>query len=194
MQPSTVASVNDAVSMLSFPSRAASCIVIALCLGATQAQTINRCVDADGKVSFSDTDCKGTRTSVKITPATMGDGGAAKASAAQAAGERKASADALLRKYRDAALRATKLRSALDNNSSDRNAETTAIAKEIDRCRFTAIESRRCQEVKAMRQQDIDDKWHSIWMRDHRDWNTALDEKSAASAAYLKATGTLPSE
>ena len=40
-------------------------------------QTLNKCVDAQGRVTYSDTECSGQRILLKVTPNTIGDGGSA---------------------------------------------------------------------------------------------------------------------
>lgn len=167
---------------------------LAIAAATCSAQSVNRCVDANGKVTFSDTECTGTRSAVKLRDNAIGDGGHAKAMVAQIKGETSNAIDLALRRYRDAAYTTKKLRAALDNNSASRDAETAAILAEIKRCQFHRIPTPRCQEVEAMQQSEIDRKWHTIWRQDHAAWTASLEEQSKASRAYVQLTGKLPPE
>lgn len=124
----------------------------------------------------------------------IGDGGHSKAAATQAAGEAQNARDTALRKYRDLAYNVNQLRASLDNNTANKAAEVKGILDEINYCKAVRIFTPRCQDLQAMKQSEIDDKWHALWMRDHRAWTALLDEKSKASLAYFKLTGKQPEE
>lgn len=165
------------------------CIVSATC---AHAQTVHRCVDSNGKVTFSDTECSGNRSTVRLQSSTIGDGGATKAKVEQAAGEKQNSVDTAMRRYRDVAGRVKKLKAALDGNEAEKQAEIESILKEQEKCRFHRIPTRRCIELDAMQQSTIDKKYHDAWMRDHRSWLDAMDEQSRAAKDVIRLTGKAP--
>lgn len=163
-------------------------------LSGVQAQTMFRCVDGAGKVTFTDSECVGTRTAIKAPVVSIGDGGAARAKVAQVKGEAKFELDFAMRKYREASERVVALRAALDSNTADKYREMESIREERRKCDFHKIGTLKCQAFEAMQPSDIESKWHAIWMRDHRDWTMALKERSAAEREVVARGGKVPAE
>ncbi len=163
-------------------------------LGGGHAQTMYRCVDSAGKVTFTDGECVGVRAAIKAPVVSVGDGGAAKAKATQLKGEAQFARDFALRKYREVNERVANLRASLDSNAQNKRREIDAILEERRKCDFHKIGTLRCEAVIAMQQSDIDNKWHEIWMRDHRNWAAALDERNAVRREVIALGATVPAE
>ena len=172
------------------PSAILGAIALAIA-SPTSAQTIQKCVDSTGKVTFSDSDCNGQKTSLNLR-SSIGDGGAAAARQSTEAAKAANTKDLALRRYREADDLVKKLRTELANNEPNRIAETTAILKEIERCRFHRISTRRCIEVEAMQQSDIDNKWSAEWWRVNRALTDAREEYSKAVRALTELKIPIP--
>ena len=155
-------------------------------------QTLNKCVDAQGRVTYSDTECSGQRILLKVTPNTIGDGGSAVAKKQLERDTASNALDLAIRRYQQAVDFSTRLRAILDNNDATKREEMNNILDEQDKCRRAGNFSRRCHALQAMTQSEIDDKYHSIWMKANRDWSAALIEQTNAAREVIRLGGTLP--
>ena len=101
-------------------SRFAVIAIIIVYAATVNAQSVTKCVDSTGKVSYSDTECVGQRSKLSVSPNEVGDGGA-RAAKQTLQGELKANAvDLVRRRYRETSDRTDQLRAALDGNESEK--------------------------------------------------------------------------
>lgn len=160
-------------------------------------QTVYKCPDVNGRLSLSDMPCGDGKQTITIRPSVITSGQAIEATAndakkTQATGDSQFNRDYALRKYREAARVVNVLKGALDNNSADKAAEVTAILEEQRDCRRRGTETRRCQDVNATYQADIDRKYHQAWMSTHKQFTIALKDRSDAADELIRLKVPIP--
>ena len=170
----------------------ASIAIIAALAAPCAGQTVNKCVDANGKVSYGEADCSGQRKVINVSPNTIGDGGAAIAKKTLQSEIVANHKDQAYRRYRDATDLVGRLRAILDNNDATKQSEMAEIMEEQRKCRHAGNFSRRCHDLDALKQSDIDSKYHQIWMRTHSEWSRALTERTNATKALIALGETVP--
>ena len=173
------------------------CALILLLSLPSMSQTVFKCPDANGRLSLSDLPCGDGKQTITIRPSVSTSASAIVAAAtdakkAQAAGDSQFSRDYALRKYREAADVANQLKAALDNNSADKAAEVSSILEEQRDCRRRGTETRRCQDVNATYQADIDRKYHQAWLSTHKHFVSALKDQSDAAVELVRLNVPIP--
>lgn len=143
-------------------------------------------------MTFSDSDCGGQKTSINLRSSSIGDGGATAARQSTETAKAANTKELAIRRYKEADDLVKKLRTELANNEPNRVAETTEILKEIERCRFHRIPTRRCTELETMQQSDIDNKWSAEWWRVNRALTDAREEHSKATRALTELKIPIP--
>ncbi len=168
-------------------------------------QTVFKCPDANGRLSLSDMPCGDGKQTITIRPtvapsATPSASPSGKAIAtpladtkkAQEAGEAQFSQDYALRKYREAARVVNQVQTILDNNSVEKEAEIAAILEEQRDCRRRGTETRRCQDVNATYQADIDRKYHLAWRNTNNQLKIALKDQRDAADELVRLKVPIP--
>ena len=177
-----------------YASQPINLIVLGLicCCVVANAQTLNRCVDANGGITYSDTECSGQRSVVKVSPNTVGDGGSAIAKKQLERDTARNALDLAIMRYQLAVDFTARLRAILDNNDATKTEEMNTIIDEKEKCRRAGNFSRRCHTLQALTQREIDDKYHDIWIKTHREWSVALLEQTNAAREVIRLGGALP--
>ena len=173
------------------------CALIVLISLPSTSQTVFKCPDANGRLSLSDIPCGDGKQTITIRPSVVPSGASAAtavtdAQKSQATGEAQFNRDYALRKYREASRVVNQLKASLDNNSADKAAEVAAVLEEQRDCRRRGTETRRCQDVNATYQADIDHKYHQAWMITHKQFTFALKERSDAADELLRLKVAIP--
>ena len=173
------------------------CTLIVVVSLPSMSQTVYKCPDVNGRLSLSDMPCGDGKQTITIRPSVITSGQAIEATAndakkTQATGDSQFNRDYALRKYREAARVVNVLKGALDNNSADKAAEVTAILEEQRDCRRRGTETRRCQDVNATYQADIDRKYHQAWMSTHKQFTIALKDRSDAADELIRLKVPIP--
>ena len=167
-------------------------VFLLFCVASAFGQTVTKCVDSNGKVSYSDTECAGQRRTIKITPNSIGDGGAELSQRKLLADTKLNAVESASRRFREANDRIVQLRKAIANNDAEKALETLQLSADQEQCRSAGNFSRRCKELQSQSKSTIEAKYHGQWMSDHKAWSTAISESQEAMKQLIALGAPLP--